>query len=262
MARKRASDRRRPDCALRIERQRYSSRSPNLKMASWPIEGDQSVNWTLRSGMRWPMTRALLAAVIICLFPIVSVGQHRGGGGGGGHIGGAGPVAPASPGRPIGGHPTSPTYGFDSRSDGNPYWGAYRGFGTYGLGWGYQGSSFDAGWPNYSAPDEVGASAPSVVIMMPQIQPPEPPPPPAELVVHEYKWTNTNSIARTPFFIATKDGHVFRATAVWTQANVVSLITPNNTSKTIQLDQIDRDCTQRLNKENKLTLWLPPTHEQ
>lgn len=207
------------------------------------------------------MTRALGAAVIICLFPIVSIAQR---GGGGGHISRAGPVARAGPGRPIGGYRTGPTDGFGRRTDSNPYWGPYGGlgYGTYGLGWGYPGSSFDVGSPYYSAPDEAGASTPDAVIMMPQTQPPEPPPPPAELVVHEYKWTDTNSIAGTPFLIATKDGNVFRATAFWTQGHAVSLITPNNTSKTIRLDQIDRDRTQRLNKENKLTLWLPPIHER
>ena len=114
---------------------------------------------------------------------------------------------------------------------------------------------------DYGAPDEVGGPAPNVVIMMPQILPPEPPPPPAELVIHEYKWPNTSSVPSIPFYIATKDGRVLRAIAVTTQGNVVSLITPNNTATKIQLGQIARDLTRRLNEENKLTLWLPPSIE-
>jgi len=113
---------------------------------------------------------------------------------------------------------------------------------------------------DYAAPDEA-VSAPNVVIMMPQMLPPEPPPPPAELVIHEYKWPDTNSVPGIAFSIATKDGWVLRAIAVWTQGNVVSLITPNNTTTTIPLDQIARDLTQRMNEEKKLTFWLPTTIE-
>ena len=210
------------------------------------------------------ITRTLLGAIFISTFPLVSVAQHGGGAVGGGRIGGAGPVAPANPGRPTGAFPTRPTYGFDGLGYRNRNWGAYRGLGSgsYGLGWGYPGSFFDMGWPmDYGAPDEVGGPAPNVVIMMPQILPPEPPPPPAELVIHEYKWPNTSSVPSIPFYIATKDGRVLRAIAVTTQGNVVSLITPNNTATKIQLGQIARDLTRRLNEENKLTLWLPPSIE-
>jgi len=217
----------------------------------------------MTSGLRWPIKRTLLGAIIISTFTLASVAQHGGGAAGGGHIGAAAPVARANPGRPNGAYPTRPTYGFDGLGYRNRYWGGYRGlgYGTYGLGWGYPGSFSDIGWPmDYGAPDEMGASAPSVVIMMPQ-PPPEPPPPPAELVIHEYKWPNTNSVSRTPFFIATKDGRILRAIAVTTQGNAVSLITPNNTATRIPLAQIARDLTHKLNEENKLTLWLPPSIE-
>jgi hypothetical protein len=213
----------------------------------------------MTSEMQWPIEWTLLGAIIICIFPIPSVAQHGGGVVGGGRIGAAGPVVSASPGWPTGAYPTRPTYGFGSLGYGNRYWGAYRGFGYGTYGWDYPGSSAYMGWPtDYAAPDEVGASAPNVVIVMPQIRPPEPPPPPAEPVIHEYKWPNTNSVSGIPFFIVMKDGQVFRATAVWTQGNAVSLITPNNKRITMPLDQIARDLTKRLNEENKLTLWLPP----
>jgi len=178
---------------------------------------------------------------------------------GSGRIGAAGPVVSASPGWPNGAYPTRRIYDFGGLGYGNSYWGAFRGLGYGTYGWDYPGSSAYVGWPtDYAAPDEVGASAPNVVIVMPQIRPPEPPPPPAEPVIHEYKWPNTNPVPGIPFFIVMKDGQVFRATAVWTQGNAVSLITSNNKRITMPLDQIARDLTKRLNEENKLTLWLPP----
>lgn len=214
----------------------------------------------MASETRRQIKRTLLGAIVICSIPIPSAA--RGGGGvGGGHIGAAGAVAPATPSRPAGAYPARPVpsigggYGYRN-------WGANQGFGygAYGLGWGYPGAAY-MGWPtDYTGPQE-GPSAPTVLIMTPQIQPPEPPPPPAVPVIHEYKWPNTTSGPETTFFIVKNDGQVFRAIAVWTQGNVVSLITPNHTTTTIALDQVDRSLTQSLNEENKLTLWLPPTAE-
>jgi hypothetical protein len=111
---------------------------------------------------------------------------------------------------------------------------------------------------NCGSSDDMGALPPNGGIIVPQYVP-EPPLPPAELVVHEYKWTNTSSDSKAPYSIATKDGRVLQATAVWMQGNVVSMITTEGEAKKVPLDQVARDVTQRLNAQNKVTLSLPPT---
>jgi hypothetical protein len=111
---------------------------------------------------------------------------------------------------------------------------------------------------NCGSSDDMNALPPNGGIIAPQYVP-EPPPSPAELVVHEYKWTNTSSDSKAPYSIATKDGRVLQATAVWMQGNVVSMITTEGEAKKVPLDQVARDVTRRLNAENKLTLSFHAT---
>jgi hypothetical protein len=91
--------------------------------------------------------------------------------------------------------------------------------------------------------------------------PPPAPPHPASAVIHEY---NVNpevaAAAGAPgaFTIALKDGSIRSAVAFWVQQGKVHYIDPQDRQQVLSSDLIDRETTERLNRQKNLAMQLPP----
>jgi hypothetical protein len=115
--------------------------------------------------------------------------------------------------------------------------------------------------PGYQTDDYGYQQTPNVVVVMPQFQAPEPPPPPptpAQPVIHEYHWPDAGNILPVAFSLASRDGMVRFALAVWVQDNEVRFTASDGATGRLSLETVDRDATARLNAEKHLTLRLPP----
>jgi hypothetical protein len=115
-------------------------------------------------------------------------------------------------------------------------------------------------YPGYAPP------APSVVVLE---QPPlyvlVPPPPsdPPKPEIHEYQQPATASASPTSdeaqaFAIVLKDGSVHSAVAVAVQAGAIYYVEPNGSHRLVSIELVNREATERLNRERKLRLQLPP----
>ena len=142
-----------------------------------------------------------------------------------------------------------------------------QGFGSlnygwgYGInGWGYPAYYSDSAWP--ATYGDGNDAPPSMVLMMPmqapaEPAPPPPPPEPARPVVHEYAWPDAGGDPHATFSIASRDGQVRSAVAVWAQGNEVGFTAADGRAGRMPLASIDCGATQRLNTQNKLRLSLP-----
>jgi hypothetical protein len=132
------------------------------------------------------------------------------------------------------------------------------GYGTNG--WGYPAFYSDSAWPaTYGDANEM---LPGAVLMMPmqapsEAAPPPPPPEPARPVMHEYAWPDAGGDPHATFSIASRDGLVRSAVAVWTQGNEVGFTAADGTAGRVPEASIDCGATQRLNAQNNLRLSLP-----
>jgi hypothetical protein len=215
------------------------------------------------------MKALLIAAVAIGGVIYSDLNAQRGGGGarGGG--------ATVRPGGNFGGNPGGNRSGMPAARFGN---GLNRGgwnrglsnrFGPQGLGslnygwgygtngWGYPAFYSDTAWP---APYGDGYEAPpSAVLVMPMQTPPEPPPPPepARPVMHEYAWPEAGGDPHATFSIASRDGLVRSAVAVWVQGNEVGFTAADGRAGRVSQASIDCGATERLNTQNNLRLSLP-----
>jgi hypothetical protein len=100
------------------------------------------------------------------------------------------------------------------------------------------------------------------MLMMPmqapaEPQPPPPPPEPARPVVHEYAWPDAGGNPHATFSIASRDGLVHSAVAVWVQGNEVGFTAADGRTGRVTQTAIDCGATQKLNAQNKLSLSLP-----
>ena len=134
-----------------------------------------------------------------------------------------------------------------------------NGLGGYGYGYGY-----GAGWSGLpdqgDMPLDTGFPAPvppTPPVMALPPEPPPPPPPPARLVVHEYSWPAAERPSAATFALASKDGAVHFASAVWVQNGVLNYIDDHGSAGHMSIDSIDRENTRRLNAERALTLQIP-----
>jgi hypothetical protein len=140
--------------------------------------------------------------------------------------------------------------GFGSRSgfgDGYLPYGAYPLFGDYG-------QEFPAGPPNTTY---ITNNAPAA---LPPAYSPEPPPKPAQGIIHDYKWPSEGPPATgeaAAFTIALKDGSRRSAVAAWVQDGTLHYVDGNGKKQVLASDIIDRDATERLNKEKNLAIHLP-----
>jgi len=140
-----------------------------------------------------------------------------------------------------------------------------RGNLNYGWGYGANGWGYPAFYSDSASPATYGDgndAPPSVVLVMPMQAPPEallppPPPEPARPVIHEYTWADTGTDPHATFSIASRDGRVRSALAVWVQNNEVAFTASDGRTGRVAQNAIDCGATEKLNAQNKLRLSLP-----
>jgi len=59
------------------------------------------------------------------------------------------------------------------------------------------------------------------------------------------------------YYIALKDHHVYLAVAYWVEGNTLHYFLPGNTHNQVSLSLLDRDLTERLNRESGTEVRLP-----
>lgn len=59
------------------------------------------------------------------------------------------------------------------------------------------------------------------------------------------------------YYIALKDHHVYLAVAYWVEGNTLHYFLPGNTHNQVSLSLVDRDLTERLNRESGTEVRLP-----
>jgi len=193
--------------------------------------------------------RRIIRLSLFALLVSDAIAQHRGGSGRG--FGGSG-FAPAGP-----------------RQGQLPGGGVVRGFGSnrgpflspYGFGYQDGFLPYDAGTAYGYTPQ------PNIII----VQQPPPPPvivqqPPRDVlsVIHDYVQPAPSTSAPSEgeplsFGIVLKDGSTRPALAVVVADDVLHYVDSEGRDLQISLDEVDREATRKLNRERKLTLWLPAT---
>jgi hypothetical protein len=130
------------------------------------------------------------------------------------------------------------------------FWGGYPGEADY---YPYQGIYAEEPSP---VPDAF-VTAPAAGQASPQ---PAAPVRPAQSVIHEYKWPKNDEPGdgATTFTIALKDGSQRFAVAAWIQGGKLQYLDSEGRQQALSSDVIDRQTTERLNKEKHLRLELPP----
>ena len=144
--------------------------------------------------------------------------------------------------------------------------GQHFGYGN-GFGYGYPGYyplfGYDQSLGGY--PEEYPSGG-NVFVFPPAAetsgQPAPPPPQPASAVIHEYKVNPelaTTAGTERAFTIALKDGSTRSAVAFWVQHGNLYYIDSQDRQQVLSSDLIDRETTERLNREKNLTMQLPPS---
>jgi hypothetical protein len=224
------------------------------------------------------MKTLLIAAMAIGGVMYSDLNAQRGGGGGRGGGATARPNPGANPGGNRGGNFGGMGSGRLGMGRGGNGWngdGWYRawnnrfggqGFGSLNYGWGYgaNGWGYPAFYSDYAWPATYGdgnETPPSVVLVMPMPAPPElpppPPPEPARPVIHEYAWPDAGGNPHATFSIASRDGVVRSAVAVWVQGSEVGFTAADGRTGRVTQAAIDCGATEKLNTQNKLRLSLP-----
>jgi hypothetical protein len=131
-----------------------------------------------------------------------------------------------------------------------------------GYGFGYDSSGYDPGYGYPYAPAPPTPQPPNVIVPYPAAQPPvflggsNPPvpgPPPAQPEAS----APDQSAEPTHYLIALKDHTIFSAVAYWVEGDTLHYFTTPNTHNQVSLSLVDRDLTDRLNREAGVTLNLP-----
>lgn len=137
-----------------------------------------------------------------------------------------------------------------------PYLGAYALMGDYSL----LGDYFA-----YPGPAEYPVINNNAVSMPADSQAESSPPvsqaQPAQPVVHEYKWnepTTAPNEQNATFTIALKDGSKRYSVMAWVQNRQLYYLDSEGHQQVLAANVIDRDATERLNREKNLNLRLPP----
>lgn len=84
---------------------------------------------------------------------------------------------------------------------------------------------------------------------------------PANPVVQEYKWNEPTAAPENQaatFIIALKDGSKRYPTMAWVQGGQLHYIDSEGHQQVLSANVIDRDTTDRLNRQKNLNLRLPP----
>ena len=197
-------------------------------------------------------------------------GMHGGGGGGfrgGGFRGGGGGLRSGgfhggSRGGFRGGH------GFRGRYGIIPFYGFYGGYGYYDPffydSYPYSDYSYPNSYPSaYPYSNGYSYSTPSVMIISnspygyPAAPTPQAPPPP-EPTLREYGPTAQSQKYETPLFlIAFKDGAIRAVLAYWVDGTILHYVSMDHEQKQAPLTSVDRDLSERLNRERNVTFSLP-----
>lgn len=130
-----------------------------------------------------------------------------------------------------------------------PYWGGYGGYGY----------------------DMAQAAQPSIIVIQPfspeMMGQPRKPPEPARLEIREYKGPaagEAQPAAAAPlgpqqmFSIALRNGARDAAMAAWVDDDCLNYLNASGKRQKVALSALDRDATERLNRQKNLSLWLPP----
>jgi hypothetical protein len=240
------------------------------------------------------MKGLLQLAVCSTLLVGGAVAQHRGGGGGGGSRGSSGGF---SRGGGFGGGVSSGfrgggvSSGFRGGGFSNGFRGGFGGFGYnrfccgfgFGLGWPYYGLGYGYGYgyspyygysdyydyPSSYYPDSYASypayqQSPNVTVVYPQTQPASTAyNNRATPVMREYdqygqQLRPTGSSNSSPIYlIALKNHNIFAASSYSVNGGTLNYITLEHAEKQVQLDEIDRDMTMRLNGERHVAFQLP-----
>ena len=238
------------------------------------------------------MKYLLQLAVCSTLLVGGAVAQHRGGGGGGG--GSRGSSGGFSRGGGMasvghGGFGGGVSSGFRGGGFSNGFRGGIGfnrccGFGLgFGLGWPYYGYGLGYGYGPYYGysdyydspysyyPDSYNSypayqQSPNVTVVYPQTQPASPAyAERANPVMREYDQYGQqlrpagsgNGSSSPIYLIALKNHNIFAASSYSVNGGTLSYVTLEHAEKQVQLDEIDRDMTTRLNGERHVAFQLP-----
>ncbi|MGB9458245.1 MAG: hypothetical protein WCB12_19515 [Bryobacteraceae bacterium] len=130
-------------------------------------------------------------------------------------------------------------------------------YGGYPLAYGYDAPPPDQSNQSYAdsyepAPTEASASGWSG----PQYSsPPEPPPHSLILNMEDTEANPPDEPAH--YYVALKDHHVYLTVAYWVDGDTLHYFLPGNTHNQVSLALVDRDLTQRLNRESGVEVHLP-----
>ncbi len=167
--------------------------------------------------------------------------------------------------------------------DRNGFYGYRRyGYGSlypfYGFGWGYGYDPYYLGWgsdysgyyDNYPAAnysyDNGAYQQPQPPVIINQGMPyaePAPPPPSQELVVREFTPPAPPDPKDKPnygpvlYLFALKNNSILAAFTYWTEKGELHYVNLDHQTKMVPLTSIDRDLTDRLNRERNLSVKIP-----
>jgi hypothetical protein len=133
-----------------------------------------------------------------------------------------------------------------------------------------RGAFFPYAYPALAAGDAYGYAPPSnvVIVQAPPARPePAAPPPPREPVrpeIREYEWpspTEASLLEQEPatFSIALEDGTLHSAEAAWVQNGMLHFVSSGGAHRQVSLNLVDRDLTEKLNRQKKIRFRVPAT---
>jgi len=128
--------------------------------------------------------------------------------------------------------------------------------GDYGAyGYGYDG--------NYAAPPPTAPQQPNVIVIYPPAQQPvvlgpgEAPYAAAPAPEQAQPAPDSSGIEPSHYLIAFKDHTIYSAIAYWVEGDTLHYFTSPNNHNQVSLSLIDKDLTERLNRESGITMQLP-----
>jgi hypothetical protein len=136
-----------------------------------------------------------------------------------------------------------------------------RGLGYYGLGYGgfWPGYIGGAYYPYTSYGSYGYTAAPNVIIILRNR------PAATQTIVRRQRSNGDadTSLERSPayFLIAAKDGAIYSAAAYWVEDETLHFITTDGRHDHLEMAQVDRALSQKLNQSRRVAFGLPPPRE-
>ncbi|MEN6533896.1 MAG: hypothetical protein ABFD89_09555 [Bryobacteraceae bacterium] len=118
-------------------------------------------------------------------------------------------------------------------------------------------------WYPYATGYATGTESPQNVVVMQAASQPETavaaePIPAPKSDIRDYSWEAPGEVHSNVFSIALKSGGTEVAEAVWVQNGSLHYVTPHGDDRSVSLEKVDSERTERLNHENGLRLRIPP----